>query len=242
MKNGRFATATIMAMAMISAGVGCGKVNDSQHQDVANIVGGIGGKNSNSGSYLNPAGAQPELKPDFVGLINQQLDSALWMSKFRIEAGQTSNLGADSKEGLAPFSCSPSTVSTCNLSCPTASTYKIACTVPSSTTNTCNGIAYIFSNQSVSVTLDVSAIVGSGAGETGSLGLGLTFSADVNGGNLTGKTLACSMSLIFDVSKVKSTTPQKPALDCNNFNCTYDGKALDCAKLQADFNSSMSCT
>jgi hypothetical protein len=234
--------ASCLVMLLLGTFTGCGKLSDPQQQDVANIVGGVGGANSGKGTYLAEPVVREEIKPDFMGLINQQIDSALWMSKFRLEAGDHSALTVDQNEALAPFSCSSSTVSGCTFTCPSASTFKIACTDTVSSSNTCAGTAYTFGNKTVAVTLDVTSVTGSGTSATGNLILNLAFSADVSGGNLSGKTLACNIGLTFDVAKVKATTPQKPTLDCSNFTCTYDGKNVECAKLQADFGTSMSCT
>jgi hypothetical protein len=220
---------------------GCGKIlSDAQQSDVTNIVGGV------SNTYQKTPGVSLDdgtgREPSFLAFMSDQMRGAIWLMKFKSE-GELAQIGRD---GYTISSC-PSTTYTsgstsCAFSCPTTSSLKLSCSATTTSTSTCNGTAYSLSSPSFTLTYDFSKVTGSTlASSTGTFALTLGFGGNVSGGNLDGKALACTIGLTFDVAKAQAGTAQVPSLGCDNFSCTYDGKEVECAKVQSSM-SSKSCS
>jgi hypothetical protein len=239
------------ATLALGANLACGKkLSDAQQADVSNLVGGVSNSYQKTpGVSVRPAtgdASAPDTAPTFLAFMGEEMRGAIWLMKFKAEGELAPYAPGGGRDGFTISSCPTSTFTSggtsCTFSCPVTTSLKLSCTSGTTSTSTCNSVAYSLASPSFSLTYDFSKVTGDKlSAATGTFGLSLTFGGNVSGGNLDGKALACTIGLSFDVAKAQAGTAQVPALTCDNFTCTYDAKDLDCTKVQSSIGSK-SCT
>src|SRR5579859_4920086 len=135
-------------LAMFSA-CSKGDPNQAASDIAAGLAGGTGKSLSNSVALTAPA----EPVSDSVGsLINQQVEGIAWLTKFKLASGvpRPGQMGEDLT--LNSSICSTGTSQFCTSSCNGSdTTFTVSCTLPDSSSYTCNGTQYSFSSASFSV-------------------------------------------------------------------------------------------
>ncbi|MEK6706717.1 MAG: hypothetical protein AABZ06_13110 [Bdellovibrionota bacterium] len=218
----------LLALAIFSANCG-GKVSDEEKTDAANIAAGLaGGMISTTDSSSSMLKAKDNDVSTMVSEMRNIVEGAIWLGQLRLESLHANNLTIPTQTCSALSNTTTGTAS-CTSSCPTASSFKLGCSIQDGKTSTCNKVIYTFNSTSFSVTMDYDGISGtSESNYTGTLGVSLTLNTNVTGGVLDGKLLECSMSFSFDIASYKSAATRRLTPSCDGFSCKYNGNEISC--------------
>lgn len=230
--------ATIAAGLALVA-VSCGSVSDEAKQDAGNVAAAFGNGFSTTGASSTLSSEErAKVEEKAIGYVKEARE-AFNDAIFRLRL----SMATEANGVTVPTTlCNLAASSGCAFSCPTTSSWKIACTPTTSSTSTCKGTTYTISEEVFSVTFDFANITGSGSSATGTLTLGMSMSGNVTGGKLDGKKLEGTFNMTVDMSALKRGSSIKYTPTCDNFSFKYDGKSISCEDLKSKMETSGNCS